>query len=289
MNDDFLRALRRHCADAAPALPALPELRVAARAICCVRDPWAKAEATRALAGAYGAGAMTLAPLEVLHEPAGLPGRPLRPELVDARLLPRRGMGSAQGRAILLHALAHIEFNAINLALDALWRFAAMPAAYYADWLTVAAEEAHHFSLLSAHLVELGNAYGDFAAHDGLWEMARKTDGDVLARMALVPRTLEARGLDACAPMRARLAQAGDLAAAAILDVILHDEIGHVLIGNRWFRHLCAERGLDPHAAYAQLALQYEAPRLKGPFNFAARRAAGFDAAELAALEQGAP
>jgi uncharacterized ferritin-like protein (DUF455 family) len=261
------------------------ELRAAALELCRVCDPWAKAQATRALAEAFGSGAVALACQTVLAEPGDLPGRPPRPELVDPRLLERRSMHTAAGRAVLLHALAHIEFNAINLALDALWRFAGMPTTYYADWLRVAAEEAHHFSLLSAHLVKLGYVYGDFTAHDGLWEMARKTAGDVLARMALVPRTLEARGLDASAPIRARLAQAGDQAAAEILDVILRDEIGHVLIGNRWFRYVCEARGLDPHTAYSRLAQQYDAPRLKGPFNFEARRAAGFDAFELAALE----
>ena len=185
---------------------------------------------------------------------------------------------------MLLHALAHIEFNAINLALDAVWRFANMPVAFYADWLKVAAEEAHHFSLLIARLAEFGHAYGDFPAHDGLWDMCERTRGDVLARMALVPRTLEARGLDASPPIRARLHQAGDHASATILDVILRDEIGHVLIGNHWFRHLCDQGALDPHITYTQLADQYHAPKLRGPFNFEARRDAGFDEAELAAL-----
>jgi uncharacterized ferritin-like protein (DUF455 family) len=193
-------------------------------------------------------------------------------------------MQSDAGRAVLLHALAHIEFNAINLALDAVWRFPSMPQDFYLDWLKVAAEEAHHFSLLSARLADFGHAYGDFPAHDGLWDMAQRTRGDVLARMALVPRTLEARGLDASPPIRKRLAQAGDHASAAILDVILRDEVGHVLIGNRWFRFLCDARNLDPHTTYERLAAQYHAPKLRGPFNFEARRDAGFDEAELRAL-----
>jgi uncharacterized ferritin-like protein (DUF455 family) len=219
-------------------------------------------------------------------EPGDLPGRPGRPELVEPSSLKRRSMQSEAGRAVLLHALAHIEFNAINLALDAVWRFPSMPQDFYLDWLKVAAEEAHHFSLLSARLADFGHAYGDFPAHDGLWEMAQRTRGDVLARMALVPRTLEARGLDASPPIRKRLAQAGDHASAAILDVILRDEIGHVLIGNRWFRFLCDGLGLDPHATYERLAEQYHAPKLRGPFNFEARRDAGFDEAELRALAQ---
>jgi uncharacterized ferritin-like protein (DUF455 family) len=247
-------------------------------------DPRAKAAATQALYADVLANAAVCSPSLLIDEPSGLPGRPGRPELVEPRKLGRRSMQSPQGRAVLLHALAHIEFNAINLALDAVWRFSGMPPAFYTDWLKVAAEEAHHFSLLVARLAELGHAYGDFAAHDGLWDMCERTRGDVLARMALVPRTLEARGLDASPPIRARLQQAGDHASAAILDVILRDEIGHVLIGNRWFRHLCEQGGLDPHIAYVRLAEQYHAPTLRGPFNFEARRDAGFDEAELAAL-----
>ena len=265
-------ATRAHCARSA-ALAALRE-----------SDPVAKAAATRALYAAVLDGSAACATGLELDEPAGLPGRPVRPDLVEPRKLGRRSMQSPQGRAVLLHALAHIEFNAINLALDAVWRFAGMPAAFYTDWLKVAAEEAYHFSLLTARLAEYGHAYGDFPAHDGLWDMCERTRGDVLARMALVPRTLEARGLDASPPIRARLQQAGDQASAAILDVILRDEIGHVLIGNRWFRHLCEASDLDPHETYTRLADQYHAPKLRGPFNFEARRDAGFDEAELAAL-----
>ncbi|APR35570.1 ferritin-like domain-containing protein [Paraburkholderia sp. SOS3] len=247
-------------------------------------DPAAKARAARALPGRVADGTAHCDMQRRFEEPTGLPGRPARPELVEPRRLGRRSMQSEEGRAVLLHALAHIEFNAINLALDAVWRFAGMPAAFYVDWLQVASEEAHHFSLLSARLAELGHAYGDYPAHDGLWEMCDRTRGDVLARMALVPRTLEARGLDASPPIRARLQQAGDHASAAILDVILRDEIGHVLIGNRWFRYLCELAQLDAHRTYLRLADEYRAPKLRGPFNFDARRAAGFDEAELAAL-----
>jgi uncharacterized ferritin-like protein (DUF455 family) len=159
-----------------------------------------------------------------------------------------------------------------------------MPADYYADWLQVAAEEAHHFSLLAEHLQTQGYAYGDFNAHNSLWDMAEKTSGDLLARMALVPRTLEARGLDASPPVRAKLAQAGDMTAAGILDIILCDEIGHVAIGNRWYGWLCGQRGLEPVATYAALAKRYKAPPLRGPFNLEARRAAGFSELELAQL-----
>jgi uncharacterized ferritin-like protein (DUF455 family) len=193
-------------------------------------------------------------------------------------------MRTEEGRAILLHALAHIEFNAINLALDAIWRFSGMPREYYLDWLKVASEEALHFSLLSAHLRTQGFAYGDFAAHNSLWDMAEKTSGDVLARMALVPRTLEARGLDASPPVRAKLAQAGDMDAARILDIILRDEIGHVAIGNRWYNWCCDQAGFDPLTTYAELAHRHNAPVPRGPFNMEARRAAGFSEQELAGL-----
>ncbi|NMM09976.1 MAG: ferritin-like domain-containing protein [Polaromonas sp.] len=222
-----------------------------------------------------------------LPAPPNLPGCPARPELRSHLDLPKRSPFTQEGLAALLHAVTHIEFNAINLALDAIWRFRDMPRAYYLDWLKVAAEEARHFSLLRAQLQSMGYDYGDFPAHTGLWDMAKRTEADLLARMALVPRTLEARGLDATPPMQAKLRRVGTpeaLRAVDILDVILHDEIGHVAIGNHWYRHLCAQHGLDPVAAYAELAKRYDAPRLKGPLNLNARRAAGFDDAELALL-----
>lgn len=190
---------------------------------------------------------------------------------------------------MLLHAIAHIEFNAINLALDAVWRFGGMPRDYYLDWMRVAAEEAKHFTLLREHLRSQGRDYGDYPAHQGLWTMCEKTSGDILARMALVPRTLEARGLDATPQIQAKLRQVGTpdaLAAVAILDVILNDEVGHVAIGNHWYRWLCERRGLDPESHYGVLVRQHEAPRLKPPFNEAARRRAGFTDTELRWLQQ---
>ena len=223
----------------------------------------------------------------VFDAPPGLPGCPDRPELHSHLDVPKRSPFTPQGLAALLHAVAHIEFNAINLALDAVWRFGGMPHAYYRDWLKIADEEALHFNLLRALLQSMGYDYGDFPAHTGLWDMTRKTEGDALARMALVPRTLEARGLDATPPMQAKLRKVGSpdaLRAVAILDILLRDEIGHVAIGNHWYRHLCSQRGLEPLATYAELSRQYGAPRLKGPLNLEARRAAGFDAAELALL-----
>ncbi len=254
-------------------------------------DARAKAAAARALYAALQADERIMVDAgEVLvAQPDTVPGRPERPELVPPQFVGRRrSINTIAGRATMIHALCHIEFNAINLALDAAWRFAGMPVDYYRDWLRVADEEAYHFSLLADHLATLGASYGDFPAHNSLWEMTDKTSDDVLARMALVPRTLEARGLDASPPVRAKLAEAGDAAAAAIIDIILRDEVGHVAIGNHWYRWLCAQRGLEPVATYAQLAEQYRAPKLRGPFNLDARRAAGFDEDELAWLEASA-
>ena len=222
---------------------------------------------------------------ETLTADVPLPGRPEKPELVAPAHLPRRSMKTPEGRATLIHALAHIELNAVDLALDIVWRFPGMPDDFYRDWIGIAKEEAFHFGLLNEHLNTLGYNYGDFPAHNGLWEMAEKTADDLLARLALVPRTLEARGLDASPPIRNKLMQAGDAKAAAILDIILRDEIGHVSVGNRWYRYLCARRGLDPIKTYSELAARYKAPKLRGPFNLEARRAAGFDADELAALQ----
>ena len=247
-------------------------------------DPAAKVAAVRALQAQAGLAVDTYA---VLQPTAPLPGRPPRPRLVPASELPRRTPFTTEGRAALLHAVAHIECNAINLALDAAWRFPGLPEAYHRDWLRVAAEEALHFTLLSEHLQALGHHYGDFDAHDGLWAMVERTAGDATARMALVPRTLEARGLDATPPMQARLAKAGDARAVEILAIILRDEIGHVAVGNRWYRWLCERDGHDPLAHYARLAAQCGAPRLRPPFNLQARRDAGFSAAEIAALDSG--
>jgi uncharacterized ferritin-like protein (DUF455 family) len=209
-------------------------------------------------------------------EPDHLPGRPEKPVLVPPIMVQKRSMRTTEGRAALIHALAHIEFNAINLALDAIWRFSEMPETYYADWLKVAAEEAYHFTLLQNHLQTLGYHYGDFTGHNSLWEMVEKTKGDVLARMALVPRTMEARGLDASPPLRNKFAQVGDTKATEILDIILRDEIGHVAIGNTWFNWLCTQHKLDPIATFEALCAQYKAPKLRPPFNFEARKQAGF-------------
>lgn len=262
--------------------PHRPPGELRARALDCLLEPDPASKMLQI--AALHAAACPLDPAAGLAQRGAIPGRPERPALVPPRLVGRRSMLTPEGRAMLVHALAHIEFNAVNLALDAVWRFPGLPPAYYTDWLGVAFEESTHFNMLAAHLGVLGYAYGNFPAHDSLWEMVAKTTDDVMARMALVPRTLEARGLDAIPPLRAKLAQAGDLAAAAILDIILRDEVGHVDIGNRWYNYLCDQRGLAPYPTYALLAEQYAAPVLRGPFNLEARRRAGFTEQELAAL-----
>jgi len=250
--------------------------------LLCLCDPVAKALQTRALYAELDAQA--IAPGERFEAPPLLPGRPALPRLVPPKEVPTRSPFTTEGRAALLHAVTHIEFNAINLALDAVWRFDGMPRQFYLDWLRVASEEALHFTLLREHLQTLGFEYGSFDAHDGLWTMTQRTAHDVTARMALVPRTLEARGLDAAPPMQAKLRQAGDLRAVDILGVILRDEVGHVAIGNHWYRWLCARDGHDPVALYAELTVRHQAPRLRPPFNTDARRAAGFTDAEIALL-----
>ena len=215
---------------------------------------------------------------------ATVPGRPTKPILVPPTEVKQRSVHTLEGRATLIHAICHIELNAIDLACDIVWRFPGMPDLFYVQWAQIAKEEALHFSLLRDHLRHMGYEYGDFPAHNGLWEMAEKTKGDLLARLALVPRTLEARGLDASPPIKKKLVQAGDVRAGEILDVILRDEIGHVAVGNHWFRYMCDEQNLDPVQTYDELAKKHDAPRLRGPFNLEARRQAGFTDTELAHL-----
>ena len=272
-------------AQAAPDTLATPELRKLALEALLEPDLGKKVALAQLI---WARAATILIATDITYpEPVGVPGCPARPELRSHLDVPKRSAFTTDGLAALLHAVAHIEFNAINLALDAIWRFPGMPRQYYLDWARVAAEEAHHFSLLRAHLQSMAHDYGDFAAHTGLWDMTEKTKSDVLARMALVPRTLEARGLDATPPMQAKLRKVGTphaLRAVDILDIILRDEITHVAIGNHWYRYLCAQRGLDPVATYAVLAKQYDAPRIKGPLNLDARRQAGFEEVELALL-----
>ncbi len=247
-------------------------------------DPVEKCELTRQTVECLKSGALDL---QCSDDPVaiGAPGRPVKPRLVPPRQLPRRRLGSVEGRASLLHALAHIEFNAINLAWDAVYRFRAMPDEFYHDWAGVAFEEAYHFHLLCERLESLGHGYGDFDAHDGLWEMACRTAHDPMVRMALVPRVLEARGLDVTPGIMQRLKDAGDGTSVEILQIILRDEIGHVKIGTRWFRYLCHERKLEPQATFVQLLQEYMKGQVKKPFHYRAREQAGFNAAEMEYLE----
>ena len=259
------------------------QLRTRALEALQLTSPDAKCGAVQALWAAQ-----TAWTLEPPTAPSGpLPGRPQRPQLIPPGEVPRRTPYTPEGRAALVHAICHIEFNAINLALDAVWRFDGMPEDFYRDWMQVAHEESQHFDMLHRQLQAMGHRYGDFEAHDGLWEMCEKTAHDITARMALVPRTLEARGLDATPLIQARLRKVGTPDALKIcdcLDVILREEIGHVEIGNRWYRWLCTRQGLEPVAHYKLLVQRHRAPRLRPPFNTAAREAAGFSPEEIAYL-----
>lgn len=218
--------------------------------------------------------------------PVGAPGRPAKPVLVLPRELPKRGFGKRVDRVALIHALAHIEFNAVNLAWDAVWRFRDMPRDYYDDWVMVAEDEARHFRLLRQRLQDYGHDYGDLPAHNGLWEMAEATAHDLAARMALVPRVLEARSLDVTPMIAKRLRSAGDHETADIIALIEEEEVPHVLAGSRWFRHVCEQRGVDPDETFMQLVNQYMSTKPRGPWNRHARQAAGFSLRELDELEE---
>jgi len=259
----------------------------AVRACLLCADVERKLTKTRETAAAFRAKRMSMAPFGVPLD-VRRPGRPARPQLVPPARVPRRGVGTPEGRAVMLHAIAHIEFNAINLALDIVQRFAGMPEAFYADWLRVADEEVCHFGLVRAHLQMLGHDYGDFDAHNGLWEMAEKTSGDVLERLALVPRVLEARGLDVTPGIMAKFRQAGDDEAVSMLEIILNDEIGHVEAGTRWFRYVCRQRGLDPERHFLGLLRAHFPAGLRGVMNTGARRQAGFTEREMKHARQAA-
>lgn len=213
------------------------------------------------------------------------PGRPVKPELVPSRELNRRKPSSKEGHAALIHSICHIEFNAINLAWDAAYRFQDMPKQFYSDWVNVAKEETYHFELLSKHLKTLGYQYGDFTAHNGLWKSALDTAHDPMVRMALVPRVLEARGLDVTPGIVKKLENIDDQAAVEILAIIHRDEIGHVEVGTRWFRYLCEQRKLDSEETFKDLINQYMKGLLRGPFDHDVRKRAGFTEEELLFLE----
>ncbi|HEY8329195.1 MAG TPA: ferritin-like domain-containing protein [Rhodanobacter sp.] len=259
----------------------MTDLYAAAKACLDATEPAEKLRLTHASWQAFLAGDLHADPAAPPPAPIGQPGRPVKPQLVNARQLPQRGLGSDEGRAALVHAVAHIEFNAINLAWDAVYRYRGKPAAYYRDWASCAHDEARHFALLSDRLAELGHAYGDFDAHNGLWEMAEKTADSDTARMALVPRVLEARGLDVTPGMIERLRGLGDERTVAILEVILREEVAHVAAGTRWYRHCCERDGIDPIETFFALLRDYMGVSLRGPFNRPARLEAGFVEEEL--------
>ncbi len=267
----------------------MTDLHAAARRCLDATDPADKLRLTHAAWQALQAGELAIDPQAPPPAAISAPGRPARPRLVNARQVPQRGLGSAEGRAALVHAVAHIEFNAINLAWDAVYRYRGMPEAYYRDWASCANDEARHFALLAARLAELGHGYGDFAAHDGLWAMAERTAHRDTARMALVPRVLEARGLDVTPGMIERLRQLGDTRTVAILEVILREEVAHVAAGTRWYLHCCARDGVEPVETFFTLLRDYMGVSLRGPFNRLARLEAGFVAAELDRLAALAP
>ncbi len=255
-------------------------IRVSALLPLVEANPAVKADLTISLDASMASGSSL-----DLDMPNGIPGRPISPKLVRAAELKQISLRTPEGRASLIHSIVHIELNAIDLALDVVARFSGMPHAFYQDWIAIAKEEALHFNLLRNHLNTYGFEYGDFDAHNSLWDMAERTKGDILARIALVPRTLEARGLDASPQVKKKLVGAGDVKVGEILDVILRDEIGHVAVGNKWYRWLCEQRKLEPISTYAGLVKKYDPPKLRRPFNLEARRLAGFDEAELQALQ----
>ncbi|MFK7816967.1 MAG: ferritin-like domain-containing protein [Gammaproteobacteria bacterium] len=249
------------------------------------KNPEEKCELVFILHSHFDAKSLDLTKSEKI-ESVIIPGRPSKPALVSPRDVPRRKLSSDEGRVALIHAIAHIEFNAINLALDAMYRFQDMPVEYYKDWMQVAFEEAQHFTMLNKRLLELGATYGDLVAHNGLWEMALKTQHCLITRMALVPRVLEARGLDVTPGMIKRLQGCGDTATVKILKVIFEQEIGHVAIGTRWFNYACGLENKPPEETFQNLLDEYMAGELRGPFELEARRKAGFSAIELDALQK---
>lgn len=214
-----------------------------------------------------------------------IPGRPHKPILVDPRQVEKRSFSSKEGRLILIHSIAHIEFNAINLALDAAYRFQDMPKQFTLDWIKVAKEEAEHFALVNEYLEENGSFYGAYSAHNGLWDMVQKTAHNVTHRMALVPRVMEARGLDVTPKMMERFEAQGDQDIVDILAVIYRDEIGHVAIGNHWYQYCCDQEQLNAQLLFKELIAQYFLGKLRGPFNIEARTKAGFSLQELEELE----
>lgn len=261
--------------------PARPTTLVdAAREIVASTDPARKVALAQVAAAAWTAGDLSLGHRSDPRPMPERPGRPPRPELLPPRAMPKRSLGTDKGRFALLHALAHIELNAVDMTWDLIGRFGheRVPRAMFDDWVEVGVEEAGHFALLSARLAELGGCYGDLPAHDGLWQAAQATGHDLMARVAVVPLVLEARGLDVTPAIIDGLVVAGDEASAAILRIIYRDEKRHVACGAKWFRHFCGERGLAPEPTFHALVRAHFRGPVKPPFNDAARAEAGLTA-----------
>lgn len=256
----------------------------AVRDCLLITDPVKKCQAVFKLQHRFDSEALDLTNLENVNT-ITVPGRPKLPKLVPPQQVPRRKLSTIGGRIALIHAITHIEFNAINLALDAVLRFQNMPEKYYRDWMQVAFEEAQHFTMLHERLKQLNSDYGEFDAHNGLWEMAMKTRESIVARMALVPRVLEARGLDVTPGMMKRLESVGDHETVAILKIIFEQEIGHVAIGSRWFAYACKQENLQPEETFQKLLGKFMSGELRGPFELEARKQAGFSEEELQALQ----
>ncbi len=241
---------------------------------CCVQ---LKIDSSRQLADRVAQGSIKLDPY---HYSACKPGRPDYPELISPKNLPKRKLSTPEGQAAMIHSFAHIEFNAINLVWDLICRFQEMPMEFYQDWAKVASEETQHFELLSGRLAELGYRYGDLPAHDGLWQMAEDTGHDLILRLGVVPRILEARGLDVTPDLIRRFKEINDYKTAKILDTIYKEEIGHVHTGTKWFRFACQMQDKNAEDEFRNILSSFM-PRSPGKLNHAARKKAGFSQIEL--------
>lgn len=236
-----------------------------------------KVHLAEAAYAAWTEGRLSIGALSTSRPMPDRPGRPERPHLLLPRAMPRRSADGLKGRIALIHALAHIELNAVDMTWDLIGRFAyeKMPRTFFDDWIQVGVEEARHFAMLQKRLIELGSNYGELPAHDGLWQSAQATAERLLARVAIVPLVLEARGLDVSPGMIDKLEAAGDTASATAIGIIYRDEKGHVAYGAKWFRFLCDREGLAPEPTFQNLVRQYFRGPIKPPFNDRARAEAG--------------
>ncbi len=264
----------------------MTDLFAAANRCLAISDPDHKIDATRELVGRWHGGhlAWQEASSDFTVSP---PGRPQRPLLVPPNQVERRGFGSLANRAALIHALAHIEHTAINLAWDTVVRYPGMPRQFYDDWITAAADESEHFLMLRERLRHMGFEYGDFVAHQELWNNAERSSGELAERMAIVHRVLEARALDVVPRIRRKFLSQGDRETARALERIANDEVAHVGAGSRWFHYRCDELRLEPEATFFGMVKEHFGKYPTGPFNRTARLQAGFSESELARLANG--